>query len=64
MPKEIFDKEEFIKLSEVARECRVKRLGDIVKLKLRLRRYLYTIKVKPEEAEEILKRIKCPVREL
>ncbi|RLF16473.1 MAG: hypothetical protein DRJ66_03065 [Thermoprotei archaeon] len=59
MPKEIFDKEEFIKLSEKAIECRVKRTKDYVKLKLRLKRYLYTLKVKPEEADEILRQIKC-----
>jgi len=59
MPKEIFDKNEFIKLSEKAIECRVKREKDYVKLKLRLKRYLYTIKVKPEEADELLKQIKC-----
>jgi len=59
MPKEIFDKNEFIKLSERAIECRVKRGKDYVKLKLRLKRYLYTIKVKPEEADELLRQIKC-----
>ncbi|MCD6096312.1 MAG: 50S ribosomal protein L38e [Thermoprotei archaeon] len=59
MPKEIFDKNEFIKLSERAIECRVKRGRDYVKLKLRLKRYLYTIKVKPEEADELLRQIKC-----
>ncbi len=59
MPKEIKDKEEFIKLSEKALECRVKRHKDYVKLKLRLKRYLYTLKVKPEEAEDIIKQLKC-----
>ncbi|RLE56688.1 MAG: 50S ribosomal protein L38e [Thermoprotei archaeon] len=68
MPKEIFNIDEFIRLAQYARECRVKRLEDegIVKLKLRLKRYLYTIKLDPKTAEEILKKIKdkCPVREV
>ena len=64
MPKEIFDPDEFLALAEKARECRVKRLGDVMKLKLRTRRYLYTLKVSVEEGEELLKKIKCPKREV
>jgi len=64
MPKEIFSKKKFLELAQYARECRVKRLGDTVKLKLRLKRYLYTYKTNPKEAEELLKAIKCPVREI
>jgi ferritin-like protein len=64
MPTEIFDVEKFIELSEKAKECRIKRLKDIVKLKLRTPRMLYTLKVDPAKAEEIIKRIKCEIREV
>jgi len=59
MPIEIYDKEEFRKIAERAIECRVKRLKDVVKIKARTKRYLYTIKVKPEEADEFIKTLKC-----
>ncbi len=64
MPEEIFDVERFVELSEKALECRVKRLGEYVKLKLRTRRRLYTLKVEADEADEILRRVKCKVVEL
>jgi large subunit ribosomal protein L38e len=63
MPIEIGDTEEFVKISERATECRVKRLKDIVRLKLRTARQLYTIKVEPDKAAEILKQIRCEVIE-
>ncbi|MBS7644501.1 MAG: hypothetical protein QW569_03320 [Candidatus Bathyarchaeia archaeon] len=61
MPVEIFDKEEFLSISQKASECRVKRLKDVVKLKLRTPRRLYTIKLDEGAAEELLKEIKCPI---
>ena len=64
LPKEIFDPEEFLALAEKASECRVKRLGDVMKLKLRTSRQLYTIKLESVEGEELLKKIGCPTREL
>ena len=64
MPKEIFDKTEFIKLSEQAEECRIKRLDNSVKLKLRKNRYLYTIKLNSQEAEELLRQLSCETREI
>jgi hypothetical protein len=64
MPKEIFDKTEFITLSEQAEECRIKRLDNSVKLKLRKNRYLYTIKLNTQEAEELLRQLKCDTREI
>ncbi len=64
MPAEIFDTAEFIRLSETAIECRVKKSGDIVKLKLRTPRKLYTMKLEPAEAEGVLKEIKCGVVEV
>ena len=64
MPKEINDPEEFLALAEKASECRVKRLEDVMKLKLRTRRQLYTIKLENAEGEELLKKINCPKKEL
>nr|MDO8132716.1 hypothetical protein [Candidatus Njordarchaeum guaymaensis] len=65
MPRELSEKEteKFVELSKEAQECRVKRIGDIVKLKLRTGRYLYTLKVRPGVAEEIVKKLACPVTE-
>ena len=63
MPTEVTDSEEFVRISERATECRVKRLQDIVRLKLRTSKQLYTIKVDPQEAAEMLKQIRCEVIE-
>ncbi len=63
MPVEIADTEKFIEVSERASVCRVKRLQDTVKLKLRTRKALYTIKVDPEKAAELIKQIKCEIVE-
>lgn len=63
MPKEVFDSEEFLALADKAYECRVKRLGDVMKLKLRTRRQLYTIKLETAEGEDLLKKINCPKEE-
>jgi large subunit ribosomal protein L38e len=64
MPKELKDVNEFIELSARATECRVKRVKETVKLKLRTPRFLYTLKVDPQGAEEIIKKIKCQVVEI
>ena len=63
LPKEITDQDEFVKMSEKALECRVKRYENTVKLKLRTTRQLYTLKVDPTKAAELLKQIKCEVIE-
>ena len=63
MPAEVTDAEEFVRMSERAVECRVKRLKDVVKLKIRTPRELYTIKVDPEKAADMLKQIRCEVIE-
>jgi hypothetical protein len=63
MPSELTDTDEFVKISERATECRVKRLKDIVKLKLRTPKQLYTIRVDPNKAAELLKLIRCEVIE-
>ncbi len=61
MPIEVYDKEEFIKITERAEECRVvvNEKRNIAKVKARTKRYLYTIKVKPEELDDFLKQLKC-----
>jgi len=50
-------------MTEDAEECRVKRSSDNVKLKLRTTRYLYTIVLEPQKAEEVLQRVQCQVVE-
>ncbi len=45
-------------------ECRVKRSLDVVKLKLRTPKRLYTLKVKVERADDVLRRLKCEVVEV
>jgi hypothetical protein len=64
MPAEIFDVENFIQLSEKAKYCDVKRLKDIVKLKIRSNDILYTFKIQPLEVEQILKKLKCEIKEV
>jgi len=64
LPREIFDEEKFVELSEYAIHCRVKRLKEIVKLKLRTKKTLYTFKVDPQTAERILRNISCDIIEL
>jgi len=64
MPAEIFDQDRFVEISERAEFCAVKRLKDVVKLKLRTARRLYTLKVDPVKAEELIKRLQCEIREI
>ncbi|MEM1563576.1 MAG: 50S ribosomal protein L38e [Candidatus Bathyarchaeia archaeon] len=64
MPTEIFDIDKFVEISERAEYCAVKRLKDVVKLKLRTSRMLYTLKVEPLKAEEVIKKLKCEIREI
>jgi ferritin-like protein len=64
MPSEISEPEKFIAISEHAEYCSVKRLKNIVKLKLRTPHQLYTIKIAPVKAEEIIKKLQCGVREI
>lgn len=61
MPHEVQTEEEFLEIVERATECRVKRLPDQVKLKLRTRRYLYTYKCDAATAERLLGRLKMPI---
>ena len=64
MPTEIFDTEKFIQISERAEYCALKRLEKVVKLKLRTSKQLYTLKVEPIQAEEIIKKLGCEIREI
>lgn len=66
VPKEIVDVNEFVKLSEKAEYCLVKKVKkeNKIKLKLRTKKYLYTLKTTPEKANEVLKNVKCEIREI
>jgi len=64
MPAEIFDQDRFVEISGRAEYCAVKRLKDVVKLKLRTARRLYTLKVEPVKAEELIKKLQCEIREI
>lgn len=64
MPEEIFDVNKFIEISERAEYCNIKRLKQTVKLKLRTQRKLITLKVDPTKAEEIVKKLRCEIREI
>jgi hypothetical protein len=64
MPEEILDAEKFVQISERAEYCNIKRLERTVKLKLRTPKKLYTLKVDPPKAEEIIKKLHCEIREV
>jgi len=61
MPREIQSEEEFQTILPRAIECRVKRLPDIVKLKLRTQRHLYSYKCDPATADRLLGGLKIPI---
>jgi len=64
MPEEVFDVDKFVEISERADYCDIKRLKRMVKLKLRTSRKLYTLKVDPTKAEEVVKKLRCEIREV
>ena len=64
MPEEVFEVDKFIEISERAEYCDIKRLKRTVKLKLRTPRKLFTLKVNPTKAEEIVKKLHCEIREI
>lgn len=64
MPEEVFNQERFIQISERAEYCAIKRLRKAVKLKLRTPKRLYTLKINPTNAEEIMKKLRCEIREV
>jgi large subunit ribosomal protein L38e len=62
MPVEIKDLDEFVKITERALECRVKRSRKekgVVKVKARTKRYLYTYKTSEDKLNEVLSKVKC-----
>jgi hypothetical protein len=63
MPSEITDVEKFVALSAKTKQCQVKRLKDTVKLKLRTPGQLFTLKIEPLRADEIIKRLQCTIVE-
>jgi len=64
MPQEITDVDKFAEISERAHYCYIKRLPKTVKLKLRTSKQLYTLKVDPINAEEVIKKLRCEIREI
>ncbi len=54
MPKEVFLVDLWRKYADQAEEIRVKRHEKYVKLKARLRKYLYVIKLPPDWANRLL----------
>jgi ferritin-like protein len=64
VPAEIVDTDRFVAISERAEYCAVKRLKEVVKLKLRTASRLYTLRIEPLKAEEIIKKLQCEIREV
>ena len=64
MPSELFDVNRFIEISAKAQYCHVKRNKENIKLKLRTPSRLYTLKVDPRNSDEIIKKLKCEIREI
>jgi hypothetical protein len=64
MPIEIKSEDEFLDLSKRAISCRVKRTGDIVKLKLRTKKTLYVYKTNPDKADILTKRLTIDIIEI
>jgi ferritin-like protein len=64
MPEEIFDVDKFVEAAERAEYCAIKRLKRAVKLKIRTPGKLYTLKVDPTRAEEVIKKLRCEIREV
>lgn len=63
MPAEITNIEKFVDMSAKAKYCTVKRLKEKVKLKLRTAKRLYTLKIEPLKADEVIKKLKCEIKE-
>ena len=63
MPSEITDVDKFVAMSAKAKYYSVQRLKGTVKLKLRTPSQLYTLKIEPLRADEIIKKLQCEIRE-
>lgn len=66
MPEELHSTDEFMSLAPLASKCIVKRLRneETVKLKLRTKKRLYTYKTTPEEAQDLISRLRIEVEEV
>ncbi|MHA1684588.1 MAG: hypothetical protein ACTSUE_26860 [Promethearchaeota archaeon] len=64
MPSQLFDAKTFLAMGPRALECRVKRSGNKVKLKLRTKKMLYTFVTDPETAEALIKNLSCTINEV
>ena len=65
MPEEILDEAKFLEIAKNrALECRIKKSGDSVKLKLRTSSKLFTFKTDSVTAEKLLKQIEVEHIEL
>jgi large subunit ribosomal protein L38e len=64
LPTELNNIEHFISLSGRASKCFVKELSDIIKLKIRTKKNLYTLKITPFQKNEIIKKLKCDIVEI
>ena len=63
MARELKNKEEFEKMLSSAKEIRIVRAADGVKVKIRGDDYLYTLKTTKEEAEALIKGAKVDIIE-
>lgn len=66
LPEELKSREEFLTTLGLASICYVKRVknSDVVKLKLRTKKRLYTYKTTPQEADDIVQNLNIPVEEV
>ena len=64
MPKQLFSKDDFLKMADGAIDCLVVRRKDKVKLKLRRSRMMYVYVTNESEANDLLKSIKIDQIEL
>jgi len=64
MPRQVFSKEEFLKLADGAQECLVVKRKGKVKIKLLRSRMMYVHVASEQEADGILKSIKIDKTEL
>ncbi|ESQ21518.1 MAG: Ribosomal L38e protein family [uncultured Acidilobus sp. CIS] len=61
MPVELYSLDEALKVAPKAIECRVKRVtrDGRAKVKLRTKRYLYTLKVDPSQVDDVISKLGC-----
>ncbi|RLE89732.1 MAG: hypothetical protein DRJ49_02120 [Thermoprotei archaeon] len=64
MPTEIFDESRLLELAKIAMRCKVVKYTDVVKIKVKTRRRLYTMKVEPRKAHGLLEKLKKACKEV